>query len=101
LDEWASWELQDLAARWEQDAPRLYGLARFASEHGDAYFGIKFAQAAQKTAGIPLSALPRLVQRLIYPLPYAPAIVAQAKARNVDPLLFAGLIRQESAFLPS
>jgi len=41
------------------------------------------------------------VQRLVYPLPYAETIAAQAKQRGVDPLLFAGLIRQESAYNPT
>ena len=49
----------------------------------------------------PLAAQPKLLQRLIYPLPYADLIAAQAKQRGVDPLLFAGLIRQESAFNPT
>lgn len=101
LPEWAAWELQELATRWEADPGRLYGLGRFAAEHGDTTLGMRMALAAQKAAGGSLASLPRLVQRLIYPLPYAEAILAQAKLRNVDPLLFAGLIRQESTFNPA
>ena len=40
------------------------------------------ALAAQKAAGGTVAALPRLVQRLIYPLPYAETIAAQAKQRE-------------------
>jgi soluble lytic murein transglycosylase len=101
LPEWASWELQELASRWENDPPRLFGLARFAAEHGDATLGMRLASAAQKATNATLTAQPRLLQRLIYPLPYVEAIASDAKARNVDPLLFAGLIRQESAFNPT
>jgi soluble lytic murein transglycosylase len=100
LAEWASWELQELASRWEADPARLYGLARFAADHGDTALGMRFALAAQKATGQPLVDQPRLVQRLIYPLPYADAIVANARARSLDPLLFAGLVRQESSFNP-
>jgi soluble lytic murein transglycosylase len=101
MPEGASWELQDLAARWEYDPARLYGLARYAAERGDTTLGMRFAQAAQKAAGSTVAALPRPLQRLIYPLPYADTIAAQAKQRGVDPLLFAGLIRQESTFNPT
>jgi soluble lytic murein transglycosylase len=101
LPEWAAWEIQELAARWEADPGRLYGLARFAADHGDTNLGMKMALAAQKAAGGSLTGLPRLVQRLIYPLPYAETIAAQAKQRGVDPLLFAGLIRQESSYNPT
>jgi soluble lytic murein transglycosylase len=101
MAEWASWEIQDLATRWEADPGRLYGLARFAADHGDTTLGMRMALAIQKATGGSIASLPRLIQRLIYPLPYADVIATQAKLRNVDPLLFAGLIRQESTFNPS
>ena len=101
LSEWAAWELQELGARWESDPARLYGLARYAADRGDTTLGMRFALAAQKAAGGALAAQPRLLQRLIYPLPYAELITAQARQRGVDPLLFAGLIRQESTFNPT
>ena len=101
LPEWAAWELQELGARWETDPARLYGLARYAADRGDTTLGMRFALAAQKAAGGTLSSQPKLLQRLIYPLPYADLIAAQAKLRSVDPLLFAGLIRQESTFNPT
>jgi soluble lytic murein transglycosylase len=98
---WAAWELQELGARWESDAARLYGLARYAAERGDTTLGMRFALAAQKAAGGTIASQPRMLQRQIYPLPYAEVIAAQAKQRSVDPLLFAGLIRQESTFNPT
>ncbi|MCC6176414.1 MAG: transglycosylase SLT domain-containing protein [Chloroflexi bacterium] len=100
LAEWAGWEVQDLATRYASDPARLYWLARFASERGATTLGMRTAMAAQKAAGAPVAGLPRMVQRLIYPLPYADTLVTQATRRNVDPLLLAGLIRQESAFDP-
>ena len=101
MPEWAAWELQELGARWESDPARLYGLARYASDRGDTTLGMRFALAAQKAAGGTIAAQPKLLQRLIYPLPYADFIASQAQQRSVDPLLFAGLIRQESTFNPS
>lgn len=100
MPEWAAWEIQELATRWEADPARLYGLARFVSDRGDIPLSMRMALAAQKAAGGSLASQPRLLQRLIYPLPYADLIAAQAKQRGVDPLLFAGLIRQESTFNP-
>ncbi|MGE3272258.1 MAG: transglycosylase SLT domain-containing protein [Chloroflexota bacterium] len=100
MPDWASWEIQELASRWEADPGRLYGLARYAADHGDTPLGMRLAQAARKAAGGTIAQQPRLLQRLIYPLPFAELIAAQAKQRGVDPLLFAGLIRQESTFNP-
>jgi len=100
MPDWASWEIQELASRWEADPARLYGLARFVSERGDIPLSMRMALAAQKAAGGSLAAQPKPLQRLIYPLPYADLIAAQAKQRGVDPFLFAGLIRQESTFNP-
>jgi soluble lytic murein transglycosylase len=100
MPDWAAWEIQELASRWEADPARLYGLARFTADRGDTPLSMRMAIAAQKAAGGSLASQPRLLQRLIYPLPYADLIAAQAKQRGVDPLLFAGLIRQESTFNP-
>jgi soluble lytic murein transglycosylase len=100
VPEWAGWELQSLAERWQADPARLYGAARFAADRGDTPLAMRLADAARKATNAPIAAQPRLLQRLIYPLPYADAILANAKNRNVDPLLFAGLVRQESSFNP-
>ena len=101
LREWGGWELQDLAARHESDPARLYGLARFAADRGEAGLGMRFALAAHRAAGGALASQPRLLQRLVYPLPFAEVIGREAGKRNVDPLLMAGLMRQESAFNPT
>ena len=50
VPEWAAWEIQDLGVRWESDPARLYGLARFAADHGDTTLGMRMALAAQKAA---------------------------------------------------
>jgi len=44
---------------------------------------------------------PEWVQRLAYPLLYADLLSVESLARNLDPLLLAALIRQESLFEPT
>jgi len=44
---------------------------------------------------------PEAVQRLAYPLLYTDLLSAEAQAKDLDPLLLAALIRQESLFEPS
>lgn len=100
LRDWAGWELQDVATEYEKDAPRLYGLARFASDRGDAQLGMRFAAAARRVTGEPLAAQPKLLQRLVYPLPFADLLAREAGKRSVDPFVLAALVRQESAFNP-
>ena len=41
---------------------------------------------------------PEALQRLAYPLPYADLLSARAQEANLDPLLLAALVRQESLF---
>jgi soluble lytic murein transglycosylase len=100
LREQAGWELEEVSTRVGKDAARLSWLARYAGERGDTLLSIRFATRAREASGEPLHAQPRLLQRLIYPLPYGDLIVANATERGVDPLLFAALVRQESTFKP-
>ena len=44
---------------------------------------------------------PHTVKRLAYPLAYTALLSAESQKRNLDPLLLASLIRQESLFEPS
>jgi soluble lytic murein transglycosylase len=50
--------------------------------------------------GIPLAAAPRHFWELLYPLPYRAELFADARERELDPYVVAGLIRQESEFNP-
>ena len=60
------------------------------------------ARCAVRLAGLSpgrfLYLSPESLQRLAYPLPYADLLSAQAQERNLDPLLLAALVRQESLF---
>ncbi len=98
LREEARWELQEIGTRFAADPARLFWLARFAHERGEAQLGMRLAVDARKVTGLPLAEQPKLLQRLIFPLPFADLIVGHASRRGIDPLLFAALVRQESAF---
>ena len=49
---------------------------------------------------LPLDRAPEKYWELLFPLPYRGALVANARANDLDPYLVAGLIRQESEFNP-
>jgi peptidoglycan lytic transglycosylase len=49
---------------------------------------------------LPLDRAPEKYWELLFPLPYRVAVVANARAKDLDPYLVAGLIRQESEFNP-
>lgn len=49
---------------------------------------------------LPVPAAPRKFWELLFPLPYRAEVVRNARERDLDPYLLAGLIRQESEFDP-
>jgi soluble lytic murein transglycosylase len=44
--------------------------------------------------------MPAAVARVLYPLPFYSSVSAAAAREHVDPMIVAGVMRQESAFLP-
>lgn len=50
--------------------------------------------------GRPMDAVPDDLWRIVYPLPYASLIRSYALRDDVDPMLLASLVRQESGFQP-
>ena len=49
---------------------------------------------------LPLERAPEKYWELLFPMPYRGALLANARANDLDPYLVAGLIRQESEFNP-
>src|SRR5471030_358543 len=49
---------------------------------------------------LPMEDAPRMFWELLFPLPYRADLVRNARERELDPFLLAGLIRQESEFNP-
>ncbi len=89
---------------------------RFGARNGGqpALLGMEMAEAAEaphqamhimkSMAGdylsLPLDSAPRRYWELLFPLPYRAELTRDARDRDLDPYLLAGLIRQESEFNP-
>ena len=89
------------AAAWREPLT-LARLALFFREQG--LHGLA-ARCASRLAGLwpkgSIQDAPLVVQRLAYPLVYADLLSAEAQAYDLDPLLLAALVRQESLFEPA
>jgi soluble lytic murein transglycosylase len=89
------------AAAWS-DPPSLAALTLYWHDRG--LYGLA-ARGASRLAGLwpagSIRTAPPAIRRLSYPLAYADLLSAEAGARNLDPLLLAALIRQESLFEPA
>jgi soluble lytic murein transglycosylase len=72
--------------------------------HDQGLYGLA-ARGASRLAGLwpsgSIRTAPPAIQRLSYPLAFADLLSLEAGARNLDPLLLAALIRQESLFEPA
>jgi soluble lytic murein transglycosylase len=67
---------------------------------GQTASAIAVAEAlrARAPSRVPLALQPPAYRRLLYPLPYWQAVIAQGKLRTVDSHLLAAVIREESRF---
>ncbi|MGH7561375.1 MAG: lytic transglycosylase domain-containing protein, partial [Gemmatimonadales bacterium] len=93
----ARWERDRVARDAERSLAALVQAARSLAARGQSGRALRLAQRAVDR-GAPLDG--RLA-RLLYPLPVAQELEAEARRAGVDPLLAAGLIRQESSFDPA
>lgn len=79
-----------------------YTLAVSFMRGGNANQALRFALPLWKN--VPrdylLQLAPRQMSELLYPAPHAPALLAHAPSRRVDPRFLLAIARQESAFLP-
>jgi soluble lytic murein transglycosylase len=93
-------EWQAALSMAQGDPFALAALARAASAAHATPIGLSAAEAL--TALVPPDAPPApvMLQRLLYPVPYADLIIRESAANNVDPRLFLALLRQESRFDP-
>jgi soluble lytic murein transglycosylase len=90
------------AARTDSQ-PVLAGMeiASAANTDGAPYLGVKAMKAlAPDYLTLPIPDAPREFWEYLFPMPYRPDVIADARAHNLDPYLVAGLIRQESEFNP-
>ena len=81
---------------------QAYTLAVYFKRGDSANHAIRFAEPIWKT--IPddylLELAPREMLELLYPAPYAAALLRHAPSRGVDPRFVLGIARQESRFRP-
>jgi soluble lytic murein transglycosylase len=93
----ASWELEALADRLGREVDALALLATWKHDHGlynaAMLDGFRLAGAANVSL---LRGAPA-VRKLVYPLPHPAALARAGAEQRADPLLFAALVRQESA----
>ena len=90
-------ELNHVARAAERSIPSLAEAARAFAARGHSGRALRLSQRA-RDRGAPLDGG---LARLMYPLPVANELELEATRLGVDPLLAAGLIRQESGFDPA
>jgi soluble lytic murein transglycosylase len=89
-------------AAWHDDPVKLYLLARLAYEHNAPYIALKAAEdlVNRSPAKDPAQA-PEALRRLLVPVPYQEAVVANAREYGIDPRTLYAMVRQESLFNPN
>lgn len=91
-------ELETLRLAWQDDPVKLLQAALFARDLGYYDSSIRVALQLLTLSKQPLTAAPRTVQELIYPLYYRDLMLDSARTFALDPALYYALIRQESLF---
>ena len=78
----------------------LYDIALAAARNGAAYPTVLTARSLLEHAPAEAVELPVAIRQLLYPAPYATAVINHSQAFEVDPRLVYALMRQESIFNP-
>ena len=96
----ASAELELKNAYFATSSPRfLYEAAQAAFDQGHFAVGMAYGRTiVPNFEARKLDDLPITVWKVLYPLPYESVIRREAARNNFDPMLAAGLMRQESTF---
>jgi soluble lytic murein transglycosylase len=89
----ASAQVDRVVAGAGADRHTRYALAEALAERGYAQRAIRLGIGLQRTE--PQN---RRLLRILYPFPYRTLITEEARDRDIDPFVVAGLIRQESMF---
>ena len=92
----AVWELGAVQSRLGNDPAAIALLGGWEQQRGLYNTALVLAYDLARMANVSLVSGPPAVRRLVYPLPH-PGVLAQAAQQlHVDPLLFSGLMLQES-----
>ena len=92
-------EFWGLEAKYKNDPVALYEMAEFFRQNG--LYHLSMAAAGDLVVLSPpgdVHAVPRFLQKLVYPMYFAELLVAESDKAGIDPLLLAAVIRQESRF---
>ncbi|MBI4545523.1 MAG: transglycosylase SLT domain-containing protein [Gemmatimonadetes bacterium] len=89
-----SFEIERLKRHFGTRDGALYALAEAFNARGHTFTGIQLGWEVYRREGI----WNHRLLRIVYPFVYRNLILAEARERQLDPFLLAGLIRQESMF---
>ena len=97
LDAGVDSHIGGLITRTDGSLQETLDLADALTERGFAIEGIRLGQNLLRS-GAPQT---KRLLRVVYPFPYRELVTREARERDIDPILLAALIRQESAFTPA
>lgn len=101
LERWAEAEIRFGVRQGAKPYPCAMALSEIASARGDHAQALRYVKAtANGYLWLDPAGAPEAFWKLAFPMPFQAAIRRHAAARNLDPYLLAGLIRQESEFDP-
>ena len=97
----ASWEVDGVTAAYAatKDVAHLSAVADWLAERDLPQLTLRVGKLERDLVG--LAALPRAVQKQVYPDGYSDLVVEQTARFGVDPLLMLAMMRQESSFEPT
>ena len=97
LDTGVDAHIDGLVERTDGSVLETLDLADALIERGFSIQGIRLGQDLLRR-GTPRT---KRLLRVVYPFPYRELVTREARERDIDPILLAALIRQESAFTPA
>jgi soluble lytic murein transglycosylase len=90
------YEVGRLRSRFQARDGFAYAVAEALNARGHTVNGVRLGWALKEEE----RAWNRRLLKVVYPFPYGEIILAEARSRDLDPWLVAGLIRRESLFQP-
>jgi soluble lytic murein transglycosylase len=96
----ASWEIDGAVQQYAQnkDVAHVSAVADWALAHDLPQLTLQIGKQMRDMVG--LSAMPRALQKQVYPAGWGDLVAEQAAVYGVDPLLVLAVMRQESSFDP-
>jgi soluble lytic murein transglycosylase len=93
---------QEISASEGSSQWGAYAEAEIYNSYGEAYRAMRvMKRAIPNYASLPITALPMAYWHTLFPQPYWTTLTADAGKYNLDPVMVASLIRQESEFNPA